>query len=219
MDVQVQLAGGAVGNYMDRQDAALRAKLRGTGVSVTRTGPNGENITLNMSYDGVITDITAVRNESDENCRMVVELKREAIAKVVINMGLGDASSDAKMLDTAVDVVLLDHRLPDADGMELLHRIRQEDRVVPVIMMTAHGSIEAAVKAIKIGADDFITKPFITAELRARIDAATRANAAWENNPAAAMALAWPGAPLAARGSVKMKPFSAATKGLAKRSS
>jgi outer membrane protein OmpA-like peptidoglycan-associated protein len=42
------VAGGAVGNYMDRQDAALRAKLQGTGVSVTRTGPNGENITLNM---------------------------------------------------------------------------------------------------------------------------------------------------------------------------
>lgn len=42
------LAGGAAGNYMDRQDAALRARLQGTGVSVTRTGPNGENITLNM---------------------------------------------------------------------------------------------------------------------------------------------------------------------------
>jgi outer membrane protein OmpA-like peptidoglycan-associated protein len=42
------VAGGAVGNYMDRQDAALRAKLQGTGVSVTRTGPKGENITLNM---------------------------------------------------------------------------------------------------------------------------------------------------------------------------
>ncbi len=42
------LAGGAVGNYMDRQDDALRARLQGTGVSVTRTGPNGENITLNM---------------------------------------------------------------------------------------------------------------------------------------------------------------------------
>lgn len=42
------LAGGAVGNYMDRQDAKLRAQLQGTGVSVTRTGPKGENITLNM---------------------------------------------------------------------------------------------------------------------------------------------------------------------------
>lgn len=42
------VAGGAAGNYMDRQDAALRAKLQGTGVSVTRTGDKGENITLNM---------------------------------------------------------------------------------------------------------------------------------------------------------------------------
>lgn len=42
------VAGGAVGNYMDRQDAKLRAQLKGTGVSVTRTGPKGENITLNM---------------------------------------------------------------------------------------------------------------------------------------------------------------------------
>ena len=42
------LAGGAVGAYQDRQEAALRAELEGTGVSVARTGPNGEYITLNM---------------------------------------------------------------------------------------------------------------------------------------------------------------------------
>jgi outer membrane protein OmpA-like peptidoglycan-associated protein len=42
------LAGGAVGAYQDRQEAALRAELEGTGVSVVRTGPGGQNITLNM---------------------------------------------------------------------------------------------------------------------------------------------------------------------------
>lgn len=42
------LAGGAIGAYQDRQEAALRAELEGTGVSVTRTGPNGDYITLNM---------------------------------------------------------------------------------------------------------------------------------------------------------------------------
>jgi outer membrane protein OmpA-like peptidoglycan-associated protein len=42
------LAGGSIGYYMDRQEAKLRAELQGTGVSVTRTGENGENITLNM---------------------------------------------------------------------------------------------------------------------------------------------------------------------------
>ncbi|MDA0705762.1 MAG: OmpA family protein [Proteobacteria bacterium] len=56
------LAGGAVGNYMDRQEAELRAELQGTGVSVTRTGEKGENITLNMPGN-----VTFASNSSDLN--------------------------------------------------------------------------------------------------------------------------------------------------------
>lgn len=56
------LAGGAVGNYMDRQEAELRAELQGTGVSVTRTGAKGENITLNMPGN-----VTFASNSSDLN--------------------------------------------------------------------------------------------------------------------------------------------------------
>jgi outer membrane protein OmpA-like peptidoglycan-associated protein len=56
------LAGGAVGNYMDRQDAKLRAELEGTGVSVTRTGEKGENITLNMPGN-----VTFATDSSDLN--------------------------------------------------------------------------------------------------------------------------------------------------------
>lgn len=56
------LAGGAVGAYQDRQEAALREELEGTGVSVVRTGPNGENITLNMP--GNITFATNSSNLS-----------------------------------------------------------------------------------------------------------------------------------------------------------
>ena len=54
------LAGGAVGNYMDRQEAELRAELQGTGVSVTRTGEKGENISLNMPGN-----VTFATNSSD----------------------------------------------------------------------------------------------------------------------------------------------------------
>ena len=56
------LAGGAIGNYQDKQEAALRAELQGTGVSVTRTGPNGENITLNMPGN-----VTFATDSSDLN--------------------------------------------------------------------------------------------------------------------------------------------------------
>jgi DNA-binding NtrC family response regulator len=57
------------------------------------------------------------------------------------------------------DMVVTDLMMPEMDGMELLKTIKGSQPELPVIMMTAHGSIEAAVTAIKIGADDFITKP------------------------------------------------------------
>jgi DNA-binding NtrC family response regulator len=59
-----------------------------------------------------------------------------------------------------VDLVLLDIRMPEVDGFELLEALRKEDPWVTVIMMTAYGSIEMAVEAMRRGAYDFITKPF-----------------------------------------------------------
>ncbi|HUR71345.1 MAG TPA: sigma-54 dependent transcriptional regulator [Candidatus Limnocylindrales bacterium] len=57
-------------------------------------------------------------------------------------------------------LVLLDYQMPDMNGIEVLRNIRQTDKDLPVVIITAHGSIERAVEAIKAGADDFITKPF-----------------------------------------------------------
>jgi DNA-binding NtrC family response regulator len=59
-----------------------------------------------------------------------------------------------------VDLVLLDIRMPEVDGFELLEALRKEDPWVTVIMMTAYGSIEIAVEAMRRSAYDFITKPF-----------------------------------------------------------
>ena len=64
-----------------------------------------------------------------------------------------------------VDVVLLDVRMPDIDGMELLAALRRDDPWITCIMMTAHGTIELAVEAMRAGAYDFITKPFKTDDL------------------------------------------------------
>lgn len=63
------------------------------------------------------------------------------------------------------DLVLLDVRMPDIDGMALLKLLLKEDPWLTCIMMTAHGTIELAVAAIKYGAYDFITKPFETEAL------------------------------------------------------
>jgi DNA-binding NtrC family response regulator len=59
-----------------------------------------------------------------------------------------------------VDIALIDVRMPEMNGLDLLEKIRQADQWLTVIMMTAYGSIELAVEAVKRGAYDFTTKPF-----------------------------------------------------------
>ena len=57
------------------------------------------------------------------------------------------------------DLVLLDVWLPGADGLEVLGRISESDRDVPVVVISGHGTIETAVKAVRLGAQDFVEKP------------------------------------------------------------
>jgi DNA-binding NtrC family response regulator len=64
-----------------------------------------------------------------------------------------------RLREQSVDVVLLDLRLTNEDGMEVLKRLRDEDPSLPVIMLTGHGTVEHAVQATKLGAYDFMLKP------------------------------------------------------------
>lgn len=64
------------------------------------------------------------------------------------------------------DIVLLDYRLPDTDGLELLGRIQVVDRRIRVIMITGEGNIQLAVQAIKAGAYDYLAKPVVLKELK-----------------------------------------------------
>ena len=71
-------------------------------------------------------------------------------------------------------VVLLDVRMPGMSGMTLLERLRAEHASLPVIMITGHGDIDMAVRAMKLGAVDFVTKPFGAQALLDRIQDALR---------------------------------------------
>src|ERR1700729_2151486 len=57
------------------------------------------------------------------------------------------------------DIVLLDLVMPDKSGMEVISEFRARDRETPVFMITAYGSVEAAVEALKLGATDYFSKP------------------------------------------------------------
>jgi len=72
------------------------------------------------------------------------------------------------------DAVVLDLRLPDKHGLNLLADIRKAGNRTPVLVLTAQGSLQDRVKGLNVGADDFLTKPFAIEELEARIAALVR---------------------------------------------
>ncbi|HEX3766636.1 MAG TPA: sigma-54 dependent transcriptional regulator, partial [Kofleriaceae bacterium] len=67
------------------------------------------------------------------------------------------------------DVVLVEHRLPDGDGVQLIHQLRTTDPDVPCIVLSGHGTIDLAVQAVKEGAENFVTKPIKAGLLEALI--------------------------------------------------
>ena len=70
--------------------------------------------------------------------------------------------------------VLLDLGLPGADGLGLLHRVRQSGESIPVIIITARDGVEDRIRGLDLGADDYLVKPFDLKELLARLRAVTR---------------------------------------------
>jgi two-component system, NtrC family, response regulator AtoC len=85
----------------------------------------------------------------------------------------GDAETALALVERLrPDVVFTDVRLPGMSGIDLLRRIREFDAAIPVIIMTAHGTIEGAVEAVKLGAFDYLKKPVDLEELKLLADRA-----------------------------------------------
>lgn len=73
-------------------------------------------------------------------------------------------------------VLLLDLGLPDKDGIQVLQSLRKAKNTIPVIIITARDAVEDRIKGLDCGADDYLVKPFLIAELQARIRAVIRRN-------------------------------------------
>ncbi|HUB34595.1 MAG TPA: sigma-54 dependent transcriptional regulator [Bryobacteraceae bacterium] len=95
--------------------------------------------------------------EDEEKLRRVIELQLLSAGFDVDKAGT--AEDGLKICDRA-DLVLTDLKLPHMDGLQLLGLIRRQNAHVPVVLMTAFGSVETAVQAMKEGATDFVLKPF-----------------------------------------------------------
>jgi DNA-binding NtrC family response regulator len=102
--------------------------------------------------------------EDDEVFLRPLQRTMELAGYEVVPVQSAEEALDALKAED-VDLVLTDKRLPGLDGVELVRRIKADHPDLAVVVMTAHGTIESAVEAIRLGAEDYLVKPFEAAEL------------------------------------------------------
>lgn len=83
-------------------------------------------------------------------------------------------SGEEHAVDNVYDIIILDLGLPDGDGFDLCKSMREQEITTPVLILSAEQETDVKIKCLRVGADDYITKPFDTEELLARIEAVSR---------------------------------------------
>ena len=112
--------------------------------------------------------------EDEESIRSFVVFNLCRAGFTVIEAGSGEEALERFQEDPTIPMALLDVMLPGINGFETCRRLRQQSRTMGIIMLTAMSREEEKVGGLQAGADDYVTKPFGTAELVARVEALYR---------------------------------------------
>ena len=142
-----------------------------TAVFARRTSREAENTTPASVL--IIDDEMAIR----ESLQTLLELEGYVVTQAeAAEPGL------ALLAANTYDIVLLDISLPDRNGLDVPEEIRERDATLPIIMITAHGTVDNAIRAMQNGASNFIAKPWDNEKLLADVSAAVARRRAEEEN-------------------------------------
>lgn len=103
--------------------------------------------------------------DDEKNIRLTLSQALESL-NLPIQTAVNGEEALQKLADNEYSLMLLDLKMPGMSGMQLLRKVRETWPKIRVIIITAHGTIESAVEALKLGAVDFIQKPFTPVEIR-----------------------------------------------------
>ncbi len=119
-----------------------------------------------------------------EDNRQLAEFIQQAIDQ---DGHAADIANDASQLFSLMDswqydAIILDLGLPDQDGLDVIRAIRQTKNPIPILILTARGSVDDRIKGLDLGADDYLNKPFAIDELKARLRALLRRPSSYTGN-------------------------------------
>lgn len=123
--------------------------------------------------------ILVIEDEPTLSKLLSYNLEQEGYETVVIDNG---QSGFEAALSGSFDLILLDLMLPGLNGFEVLAKLRRKEVTTPVIILTARTAEEEVVQGLKLGADDYITKPFGVTELLARVSAVLRRSKSYDKS-------------------------------------
>src|SRR6195256_3290789 len=103
--------------------------------------------------------------DDEPNLRKILSAQLSRDGYDVLTAEDGEKGLEA-LREHHIDLVITDLKMPKLDGMALLREALREDPELPIVMITAHGTIDTAVEALKTGAFDYLTKPFDKDEVR-----------------------------------------------------
>jgi DNA-binding NtrC family response regulator len=111
--------------------------------------------------------------DDEKNIRLMLS-QTLASNTTVVETAINGEEALQKLEQSSYDLVLLDLRMPGMDGVEVLHQAHARHPNLPVILLTAHGTVETAVEAMRGGAVNFMQKPFSPREIRDAVDSALK---------------------------------------------
>jgi DNA-binding NtrC family response regulator len=106
--------------------------------------------------------------DDEKNIRLTLSRSLEVLG-VETDSAEDGKEALVKLEEKEFGLILLDLRMPGVDGMEVLRQVRESRPDIRIIILTAYGTIELAVEAMKLGAVDFIQKPFVPEQIRERV--------------------------------------------------
>ena len=109
--------------------------------------------------------------DDEKNIRFMLS-QTLATEDTMVETAVNGEEALQKLAASAYDLMLLDLRMPGMTGLEVFERVHADHPVMPVIVLTAHGTVESAVEAMRGGAANFLQKPFSPREIRDAVEKA-----------------------------------------------
>lgn len=119
-----------------------------------------------------LAKILVLEDEEDIRAFVVINLRRAGYE--ILEAGTGEEALEIFSQHDDIDIAVLDVMLPGIDGMEVCRQIREKDKRIGIMMLTAKSQELDRISGLSIGADDYMSKPFSPLELVARVDAIAR---------------------------------------------